>query len=30
MRRNPYNVEQTIGILKQHEHGRTAKERCRL
>jgi methylphosphotriester-DNA--protein-cysteine methyltransferase len=29
MRRNQYSVEQIIGILKQHENGRPAKELCR-
>jgi putative transposase len=29
MRRNQYSVEQIIGIVKQHENGRTAKELCR-
>jgi len=29
MRRNQYSVEQIIGILKQHESGRPAKELCR-
>jgi putative transposase len=29
MRRGQYSVEQIIGILKQHEGGRSAKELCR-
>lgn len=29
MRRGQYTVEQIIGILKQHEGGRSAKELCR-
>lgn len=29
MRRNQYSVEQIIGIVKQHENRRTAKELCR-
>ena len=29
MRRNQYSVEQIIGMLKQHESGRPAKELCR-
>jgi putative transposase len=29
MRRGQYSVEQIIGILKQHEGGRAAKELCR-
>ena len=29
MRRSQYSVEQIIGILKQHEGGRPAKELCR-
>lgn len=29
MRRGQYSVEQIIGILRQHEGGRPAKELCR-
>jgi putative transposase len=29
MRRGQYSVEQIIGILKQHQGGRSAKELCR-
>jgi putative transposase len=29
MRRNQYNVEQIIAIVRQHENGRPAKELCR-
>ena len=29
MRRGQYSVEQIVGILKQYENGRTAKELCR-
>ena len=29
MRRGQYSVEQIIGILKQYENGRSAKELCR-
>lgn len=29
MRKGQYSVEQIIGILKQYEGGRTAKELCR-
>jgi len=29
MRRGQYSVEQIIGILKQYEGGRTAKDLCR-
>jgi putative transposase len=29
MRKGQYSVEQIIGILKQHEGGRSAKELCR-
>jgi len=29
MRRGQYTVEQIIGILRQHEGGRSAKELCR-
>ena len=29
MRRGQYSVEQIIGILKQHEAGRSAKDLCR-
>jgi len=29
MRRNQYSVEQIIGILKQYEGGRPAKDLCR-
>ena len=29
MRRGQYSVEQIVGILKQYENGRSAKELCR-
>lgn len=29
MRRNQYSVEQIIGIVKQHENGRSTKDLCR-